>query len=248
MPNYIQQLEKLGLSKKEARLYLVALEAGPSTIANLAQKSGVKRGTIYEFLNTMIDKGLLEVEISGKRKLYKGVNPKKLERIIDRQKDILNSIAPELSLLISGSTQKPKIRFYEGKSGVLSAYYEILDIPNNSEVLGYGTFEGIYSKFSEKDINEYIKKRIAKGIKERLIMPTDQYADSHIAENKNEFRETILVPKEKFSITNEINIFENKVAIMSLGDELIGIIMESKQIADTQRSIFNLLWESLKSK
>ncbi len=77
----LNQLKKLGLSEKEARLYLVALETGPTTIAKLAQKSGVKRGTIYEFLDEMIEKGLLEITITGKRKLYSGVEPKKLQKV-----------------------------------------------------------------------------------------------------------------------------------------------------------------------
>ncbi len=132
------QLQKLGLSQKEARLYLVALENGPATIAKLAQKSGLKRGTIYEFLTEMLEKGLLEVSISGKRKLYASVQPQKLKKIIDRQKEILDNLIPDLSMLTSTSPAKPKIKFYEGKEGLVAAYYEMLDLPNGSEVLGFG--------------------------------------------------------------------------------------------------------------
>ncbi|MDD5464143.1 MAG: helix-turn-helix domain-containing protein, partial [Candidatus Moranbacteria bacterium] len=113
MNSQLNQLQKLGLSQKEARLYLVALETGPSTVAKLAQKSGLKRGTIYEFLGEMLEKGLLEVNILGKRKLYAGVEPKKLHKIIDRQKEILESLLPNLSLLSSNSSTKPKIKLFE---------------------------------------------------------------------------------------------------------------------------------------
>ena len=246
MNNQINLLEKLGLSQKEAKLYLVSLEAGPATIAKLAQKSGLKRGTIYEFLDEMLEKGLLEVIIYGKRRLYRGVEPKKLEKIIDRQKEILNSLLPDLALLTSNSQEKPKIRFYEGKSGILAAYYEILDLPSKSEVLGFSTFEGIYKIFPENSINNYIQRRVVKNIRQKLIMPSDKFGENHIADNVNELRETILIPKEKFPITNEINIYQNKVAIISLGEEKVGVIIESKQIADTQRAIFNLLWDSLR--
>ena len=244
----INQLKKLGLSQKEAQLYLIALEAGPATVAKLAQKSGLKRGTIYEFLGAMLEKGLLEVSILGKRKLYAGVEPKKLQKIIDRQKEILENLLPDLSLLAIGTSAKPKIKFYEGHEGMLSVYYEILDLPVGSEVLGFATFEGIYKLFSKKEIDSYIKKRAAKKIKQKLIVPTDEYAQNHTIENKKEFRETIMVPKNKFSITSEINIYQNKVAIVSLGEEQVGVIIESKQMADTQRAIFNLLWSSLRKK
>ncbi len=240
------QLQKLGLSQKEARLYLVALENGPATITKLAQKSGLKRGTIYEFLTEMLEKGLLEVSISGKRKLYASVQPQKLKKIIDRQKEILDNLIPDLSLLTSTSPAKPKIKFYEGKEGLVAAYYEMLDLPDGSEVLGFATFEGIYKLFSEGAINTYIKKRVAKKIKQKLIMPTDEYAHNHLNNNKQELRQTLMIPKNKFSITNEINIYQDKVAIISLGEEKVGVIIESKQIADTQRAIFNLLWNNLR--
>ena len=248
MNKQINSLEKLGLSKKEAQLYLIALETGPATVAKLAQKSGLKRGTIYEFLGEMLEKGLLEISISGKRKFYAGVEPKKLHKIIDRQKEILESLLPDLSMLTAGSSAKPKIKFYEGKEGILSVYYEILDLPVGSEVVGFATFEGIYKIYSQNQIDSYIKKRAAKKIMQKLIMPTDQYAQNHATENKKEFRETILIPKEKFFITNEINIYQNKVAIVSLGEEKVALIIESQQMADTQRAIFNLLWNNLKKK
>ena len=246
MEKPLSQLQKLGLSQKEARLYLVALENGPATIAKLAQKSGLKRGTIYEFLAEMLEKGLLEVSISGKRKLYASVQPQKLKKIIDRQKEILDNLIPDLSLLTSTSPAKPKIKFYEGKEGLVTAYYEILDIPNGSEVLGFATFQGIYKLFSESAIKTYIKKRVAKKIKQKLIMPTDEYAHNHLNDIKRELRQTLMIPKDKFSITNEINIYQDKVAIISLGEEKVGVIIESKQIADTQRAIFNLLWDNLR--
>ncbi|EKD58991.1 MAG: Transcriptional regulator, TrmB [uncultured bacterium] len=248
MSSQINSLEKLGLSKKEARLYLISLETGPATIAKLAQKSGLKRGTIYEFLDEMVEKGLLEVSISGKRKLYGGTEPKKLQKIIDRQKDILESLLPDLSLLTSTGPNKPKIKFYEGKEGILKAYYEILDLPDGSEVVGFATLGEIYKIFTRSDVDRYVKKRAAKRIKEKLIMPTDKYAESHSQDNKKEWRETLLIPRNKFFITNEINVYQNKVAIVSLGEEKVAVIIESQQIADTQRAIFNLIWNNLRKK
>ena len=77
-------------------------------------------------------------------------------------------------------------------------------------------------------------------------MPTDEYAHNHLNDNKQELRQTLMIPKNKFSITNEINIYQDKVAIISLGEEKVGVIIKSKQIADTQRAIFNLLWNNLR--
>jgi len=52
-----------------------------------------------------------------------------------------------------------------------------------------------------------------------------------------------LVSPEKFDFTNEINIYDDKVAIISFKNELIGMIIESTEIANSQRAIFNMCWQ-----
>lgn len=246
MNNLVSSLKKIGLSEKESKLYLVALEFGPMSVINLARRSGLKRGTIYEFLEGMIEKGILEVEVVGKRRLYKGVLPQNLHHLVERQQQIVSELVSELDLLISSKSKiRPKIRSFEGRQGILAIYEEILLLPPGAEVLGYASFGGVYDLYSEKEIKSYIGRRVKAGIKQKLIMPTDKYVDKHQNSNTEELREVILVPEEKFPIKNEISIYENKVAIISLGVEKIGVIIESSQTADTQRAIFNLLWDAL---
>jgi hypothetical protein len=61
-------------------------------------------------------------------------------------------------------------------------------------------------------------------------------------------REIRLVPANEFDFTNEINIYDHKVAICSFdsglpGDgDMFGIIIESKEVAETQRQIFEMAW------
>jgi len=53
-----------------------------------------------------------------------------------------------------------------------------------------------------------------------------------------------LGPRPKiYPFTNEINIYRNKVAIISLEDELVAVVIESESIANGQRSIFELAWK-----
>lgn len=50
-------------------------------------------------------------------------------------------------------------------------------------------------------------------------------------------------PKDINIFYNEINIYDNKIAICSLGNhELLGLIIESKEVADSQRAIFEMAW------
>ena len=48
------------------------------------------------------------------------------------------------------------------------------------------------------------------------------------------------VDKDMYDSPVEIDIFGNKIAILSFGNELMGIIIESKQIAQSLKQIFIL--------
>ena len=61
--------------------------------------------------------------------------------------------------------------------------------------------------------------------------------------NKKFHREIRVINKNQFDFTNEINIYDDKVAIISLKDELIGMIIESIEIANSQRAIFDMCWQ-----
>ena len=52
------------------------------------------------------------------------------------------------------------------------------------------------------------------------------------------------IPADKFPISCDIAVYDDKVRIVALGGRLIGIIIEDKEIAKTMKSVLNLAWES----
>lgn len=45
-----------------------------------------------------------------------------------------------------------------------------------------------------------------------------------------------------FNISNEINIYDNKVSIITLKEGKIGVLIESKEIYESMKTIFEILW------
>jgi len=241
-----QELQQLGLNEKEAKVYLSALEFGPTTVAKLAQKSGIKRTSIYEFLPDMLTRGIVIATVSGKRTLYSGISPRELNVLIDKQHKVLEQLTPELLLLTKQSPQKPKIRFYEGGEGLKYVFNDTLNQPDGSKVLFIGSWAETFYVVPQAFVDQYIVKRKRHNINVRSIVPYDKYATEGKKKDKAELRETIIVPENKLPIKTKINIYANKIAILSFGDEKISLIIESQQIADTLKAIFNLLWDNLK--
>ena len=60
-------------------------------------------------------------------------------------------------------------------------------------------------------------------------------------------RESRFVPKDRFPFSCEFVIFGDNVGIFALGKNPFGILIESKEIADSARSMFNLMWKSTES-
>ena len=58
-----------------------------------------------------------------------------------------------------------------------------------------------------------------------------------------ELVEILFVNPKEFDFENQISIYDNSVAIISLNpDELIGVLIESAVYAKTERAVFNLSW------
>ncbi len=244
----ISELKKIGFNKNEAKFYLNALEFGPASIAHLSQKSGIQRSTIYEFIQNMIDKNLIIKTISGKRFLYDAVSPENLSSLIERQKQILNRLMPELLSMAEKSIEKPKFRLYEGIKGIKLALDDTLNQEQNSEILYFASYLEAKKTLSPTFMKKYLKKRLSKNITAKGIIPDEKEFKIFQKNNKKELRESIVIPLKKFPIKNEIFIYKNKISIISYGQEKVALIIESKQIADSQKAIFDLLWSSLKNK
>jgi len=61
----VESLVQLGLTEKEAKMYLMLLRIGPSPVSSLAQRVGMKRVTAYSVLDSLVERGLVTFEQNG---------------------------------------------------------------------------------------------------------------------------------------------------------------------------------------
>ena len=77
------------------------------------------------------------------------------------------------------------------------------------------------------------------------IHPDGPIAREHLQWATEELRTSALVPKTIFDIRPEIQMYDNKVNIVSWKEKL-GIIIESQEIADAMKAIFELSFRAAK--
>lgn len=83
---FVQDIERLGLTEKESKLYLTSLRIGPASMQVLARKANIDRGTAYHVAQTLTQKGLFENIQDGKKPLFRVTNPQKLYGYVEEQK------------------------------------------------------------------------------------------------------------------------------------------------------------------
>ncbi|MDP4008283.1 MAG: helix-turn-helix domain-containing protein [Candidatus Peregrinibacteria bacterium] len=242
MANLRKIIQDIGLSEKEARVYLASLEVGNNKVSVIAKKCGLNRVTTYDVLERLLEHGLVSLVIKDNQKMYAALDPKSF---VNRSKDKLKNLEKALPLLkkLSSKTDHPKIEYFEGINGIKQVYADTLTA--KSEILNYASSELIRKIWPEYD-DEYITERIKRKIFLRGIAINDECGLKVVQENEKSYRDIRLVPNDLFDFSNEINIYDDKISIISLKHDLVGIIIENEDIANTQRSIFKMAWEFTK--
>jgi len=92
-------------------------------------------------------------------------------------------------------------------------------------------------------MKDYVKRRAEKGIRLRGVYKKEKDIMEYMKGNREQLRVARVLEEKDFPVSNETNIYKNKVAIASYGREMFGMIIESEEIARSQRAIFELAWK-----
>lgn len=238
-----QILEQFGLEGKKADVYLAALELGGTTVIEIAKKAGIKRTTCYDILLDLKERGLISETVKGKKRLYIGEDPEKIQKDLKRKESLLSEILPQLKSIHNTGGQKPKIRFYEGKEGLREVYNDTLKY--SGEIVGFAS-EDVVKVLGHDWAWDYMKRRKQKGLRARFVMPETEFMKTEVASyDQEQYRTSKVVNPQKYPFTIEINIYGfSKVALMSSKEET-GVIIESTEIYNTMKLIFELIWDNL---
>jgi sugar-specific transcriptional regulator TrmB len=245
MNDYTSLLKQFGLSDKESALYLALLELGSADVATISKKADVKRPTAYVLLDELKDKGFVSLQ-DGPSKQFQAEDPRKILAYERTKVAQLEKMLPGMLGLSSKSEHKPGTRFFVGKEGIKAVYEESLLQPAGSEMLAIGNAEAVERSLEDFQ-NWYIKRRAESDIPMRAIIPATPEGLRIAARDATELRETRLLEPNEFTEPVEVNIYANKISAVSfVENELIGVIIESRVLANVHRQIFELLWKSAK--
>jgi sugar-specific transcriptional regulator TrmB len=235
-----QTLLKLGFSANEAKVYLAALELGTASAQDIAQKAGIKRTTGYSVLSYLVNRGVIgKTKVKGKTR-FVAEPPSRLLMLAKEVEEGLKSSLPELEGIYNKSSVKPKITFFEGIEGIKNVFEDTLR-EKPKEILMWLSDD--YFKDLPGYSGNYIKERVKLNMHARRIAPAGSiWIRKNKVKDKEELSKTVAVPPEMMNIGIEVNVYNNKLAFMNFREK-IGIIIESKAIADAMRQAYELSWK-----
>ncbi|MBY4676558.1 TrmB family transcriptional regulator [Marinobacterium arenosum] len=240
-----QILAQLDLSEREIRIYRALLELGPSAIRAIADKADINRGTTYDCLKGMQQKGIVAYLPKGKRRYFSAREPEVLldlaeerRRNLDHAMEQLRSrVIPELHHL-KPDFSAANVQFYEGDDGIEWVLRDLLNTVAAGEQLEYSVFSSkpirphLYRPFPN-----YTVQRVQRGIQVRVIAIGEGGEEAKLSQRK-------WIRTDGPVDAAYIAIYPPKVAIISLASENYptAVVIDSAEVAAAQQIVFDTLW------
>lgn len=239
-----KELEQIGLSENEAKVYLAGLALGPSTAQMIAAKATVSRPTTYIMIESLIKRGLMSSFQKGKKKVFSAAPPNQLLYVIASQQRELQERSERLKSIINKieigakKTAGPTVTIFEGMDGMraiqervlASTAKEIFEVTSVDKVRRY--LPALFPGDTRAKIDG---KFIIKSIYTSSSGPIDDGRDLN----------SKLLDNKKYDIAGEVIIADSEIIFISYGDKIFGVGIEDEDIAKTLKTMFLSLWNDL---
>ena len=232
------QLQKLGLSKNEAKIYLALLEAGAAPAGVLSKKTQINRTTTYDAIERLIEKGLVSYALQAGRKVFKPSSPEKLMENLREQQKAGEEIIPELQKIYGSAKEKEESAIYEGRKGIKSILQDIL---KHEEYVSLGS-SGEFLDIMKHDFTLFQKQKKILGVKSRVILPEKLRHKEIVTSATASFK---FIP-DQFAAPTTTWIYGEKIAIVIWSDTPTATVIKSRKVAQGYHNYFELLWKQAK--
>lgn len=242
----ISIFKKIGFSDKSALVYESLLRVGPTSVRALAAIVNLNRGSVYDSLKWLQEQGFVNFFQKDLKQLFVAESPEKLADLIKNREQSLREAGleltrymPELLATYNDGGGRPVARYF--------AKEEIKEILEDVLATCENFAESEYRVYSTEGIREYLYEnfptfsdvRVGKGIGVKAI------AIGEGGELRGLDARKWL--KVKNTTPTYIILYPEKTAYISLNakNEPLGVVIENAGVYETQKIIFDELWNKL---
>jgi hypothetical protein len=239
--NTIQNsLQDLGLTEKEAKVYIALLQMGQGSAYAVASKSGLKKPTTYLILGELMQKGLVLKIPRQRKQLFVAKPPDEFFAEMEKRFSVARAFLPDL-LAMGGRGAKVRSIFYEGISGMRQALWYRMKEMREKELVAFFASQHDASEDLATLFREWNEENKKHKIQIRAIAPDNPSLTEYRKADAEFGRSIKVVPASQYSANISIDIGDTFVRILMFRD-LQGVIIENPDVARTVREIFEMVW------
>lgn len=234
------ELEELGLTRNEAKVYLALLQLGPTTTGPLIQRTGLHGPRVYECLERLIGKGLVSFVLKNKRKYFEAADPERLMDLLKEKEKKFAETLPKLKAMKIAEERKEVATIYQGKRGLRTLLDFILSETRNGEYLDFGV-SGIFRDVMGPywDVWQATKRKWK--IRSKCIFE-EKIRGSKL--RRDYFGEARFV-HSKYHCPSDTFIFGDFIAVfMWTADPPTAVLIKDAKTAQGYKNIFKWMWKS----
>jgi len=245
----LSDLEALGLSTAESKVYLELLRLGPSTVAQLVKQTGMYKANIYQSLQRLYQKGIISHHSQEGHKVFRIQRPDSLmdylgkkEEDLIQQKKLAKKFIDEVNRLEKIEQVSESAEVFYGLAGVKKIYRDIVEQKHDSYVYGSSTeSETIIGAHYWKNLHQ---KQLDAGLKMNMIFHKSlRHWSNALPKEVCQLR----FFDEPFEPLTETTIYGDTVALTVWLKIPVVTIIKNKHVAVSYKQIFDILWKQAKS-
>jgi len=235
MEKFQQKLNQAGLTGNEAKVYLELLKKGELSANQLAKSLGLDRTLSYTILNHLIEKGLVNYIIKDNKKFFNAENPENLINPLKEKEIIIKDLIQELNKIQIIKEAPYEIKIYEGKEGLRTFLKQMIKY---KEIASFGATGKIYEYFYE--IPALVKEIEKKGFTARFIT-SPKFKEHEMTKIRG-----VQIKYLNIKSHATTSIFGDYISIHILTQKPLIILVKNKEIAESYKNHFEILWKSAK--
>jgi sugar-specific transcriptional regulator TrmB len=234
--------EEAGFTKYEAQLYLCLLQNGTLNAYQVAEKTGLYPQVCYDTLNRLSEKGYVTELKEGRTTLFRAAKPELILEEIKAKAASFEEALPKLLALKKDANDPIEIELFKGKNVLRLALGDIVKTlrKTGGENCCTAVNEEMFNTLDKVAMERYQREMLKYHLKERVIL--QQGTKGLFPSTMTEYR---TIPQKYFNPV-PVQVYGDKVQILLGGVPNNMILIHNKNIADSFRKQFELMWSIAK--
>jgi len=239
---------QLGFTPNEAEIYMLLIQYGKADAGFLIRKTKFHKKIVYDYLEKLIDKGLVSYITEENRRVFQIASPEMLSQLFaNEKKEIDAKIAKAQQLAKEMGTISKKLKFRQdaavlrGNAGIRAFYAEL--VKRKQPYVVFGAPQASLEIMGTVFWDNLVRKLEAEKITSRLLF---NESIRKYGETLNTRICKVRYFSRDFEPLTETNIQGDRVAIIVWSDEPMLFLVEDPNVAKSYKQYFERMWKEAK--